>query len=508
MKVLKFFLNRAILITFFLLCQVILLCCLISYFNSSFGYIYILIGITSGLVLLYVLNRDQEPDIKMPWIFVVLAVAPLGGVIYVLFGNNKPSKRYKKLYYKIHTNSLRYSLSNKTVNENLKNQSSLAFGQSKYIAKSSYLHPHQNTYTKYLESGEVFFENLLYELKLAKKFIFLEYFIIERGKMWNSILEILEQKANSGLDVRVIYDDIGSIYRLPSNYYKKLRNKNIACIKFNKFSPIISSVHNNRDHRKIAIIDGEVAFTGGINIADEYINEKKLYGHWKDSGILIKGDAVKNFTLMFLQSFNAQTGVIEEYDKFLKLPTKKYENDGFVQPFADGPSPLFIDRIGENIYLNIINQAKKSICITTPYLITDYNFLQSLRVAAKRGVDVKIITPHIPDKKIIFLQTQSNYQKLLKSGIRIFEYNPGFIHSKTFISDNETAVISTINLDYRSFVHHFECGVWLYKTKSIYSIKEDFNKTLDRCIEIERGFKFGVFKKFISDVISIFSPLM
>lgn len=507
MKLIKFLFNRALIISLLLLLQIVLLCIFINVFNTYFGYIYILLGILSGLLILYVLNRDQEPDIKMPWIFVIVAIAPLGGVIYLLFGNNKPSKRHKKLYYKIYSNSRKYNLSNKTLEIKLKEENPLALGQSNYISKSSYLRPYQNTQTKYFENGEAFFDELLKRLKKAKKFIFMEYFIIEQGKMWNSILEILIQKANSGIDVRVIYDDIGSIYKLPFNYDKKLRKHNIACIKFNKFSPIISSIHNNRDHRKITVIDGEVAFTGGINLADEYINEKVLYGHWKDSAIMLKGEAVKNFTLLFLQNYNAQTGLIEDYDKFM-LCSKKAKTDGYVQPFGDGPTPLYVDRVGENVYMNIINQAKDYVYITTPYLITDFNFLQCLKLASKRGVDVRIITPHIPDKKIVFLQTQSNYSKLIKAGVKIYEYEPGFIHCKNAVSDNTTALISTINLDYRSFVHHFECGVWLYNTKSVFAIKEDFLKTLKNCIEIDRSFKFSWFKKFISDLISIFSPLM
>jgi cardiolipin synthase len=283
-----------------------------------------------------------------------------------------------------------------------------------------------------------------------------------------------------------------------------------VCIKHNKYTPIISALHNNRDHRKITIIDGVVAFTGGINIADEYINKKQPFGHWKDYGLMIEGDAVQSMTLEFLNMFFTQTGVVENTQKYL-CSHKQFSKapNGVVIPFFDGPSPLYQDRVGENAYINIINQAKNYVYITTPYLIVDYNFMSALKLAAKRGVEVCIITPHKPDKKIIFLQTQASYKRLLAEGVKIFEYTPGFMHGKAIVSDDKFAIIGTFNVDYRSFVHHFENGVLLCGTNSVLDIKKEIQKTMQICKQIKIGnYNFGLIRKFVSDIISIFSPLM
>lgn len=348
------------------------------------------------------------------------------------------------------------------------------------------------------------------ELKKAKHFIFLEYFIIEEGIMWNTILDILKQKAKEGIDVRVIYDDVGCVMKLPYKYGKQLEKYNIKCRVFNPFVPLFTNRLNNRDHRKIAIIDGYVGFMGGINLADEYINAYEKYGHWKDASILIKGEAVFNLTVMFLSMWDFINNSEDDYLKYKpeNFTSERYLTNGYVQPFDD--SPLVNEPIGETVYLNLINKAKKYIYINTPYLIIDNEMATALKIAAKSGIDVRIVTPHIPDKWFVHAVTRSYYHSFIKDNIKIYEYSPGFMHSKTFVVDDEYAVIGSINLDFRSLYLHFECGAWLYKTDSVLKLKEDFLNTLDLCQQINisdcENIKWPV--KFGRLVLRLFSPLL
>jgi len=347
-------------------------------------------------------------------------------------------------------------------------------------------------------------------LKKAEKFIFLEYFIIEEGVMWNSILDILKQKAEEGVDVRVIYDDAGCIFKLPYGYNKKLESMGIKCRVFNPLVPLLSSRINNRDHRKIAIIDGHTGFTGGINLADEYINEYEKFGHWKDSAIMIKGEAVWSMTVMFLSMWNYLDGSNEDFNKFKPdiEPLEESCKDGYVQPFAD--NPLDDETVGEIVYLNLINKARRYVYITTPYLIIDNEIITALTSAAKGGVDVRIITPYCGDKWYVHEVTRSYYRTLIESGVKIYEYTPGFIHSKTFVVDDEYGVVGTINMDYRSLFLHFECGVWMYKCRTIRDIKKDFNDTLKMCreITIEELNEIKWYKTLERMILRIFAPLM
>ncbi|MDD5879236.1 MAG: cardiolipin synthase, partial [Clostridiales bacterium] len=353
-------------------------------------------------------------------------------------------------------------------------------------------------------------EKLVEELKKAKHFIFLEYFIIEEGIMWNTILEILKEKAKEGVDVRVIYDDVGCVMKLPYKYGDKLEKYGIKCRVFNPFIPILTNRLNNRDHRKIAVIDGYVGFMGGINLADEYINSFEKYGHWKDAAILLKGDAVFNLTVMFLTMWDFINNSDDDYLKYRpeNFTNEKYLSKGYVQPFDD--SPLVNEPIGETVYLNLINKAKKYIYINTPYLIIDNEMATALKIAAKSGIDVRIVTPHIPDKWFVHAVTRSYYHSFIKDNIKIYEYTPGFMHSKTFVVDDEYAVVGSINLDFRSLYLHFECGAWLYKTDSVLKVKEDFLDTLELCQQISlqdcENVKWPV--KFGRLILRMFSPLL
>ena len=327
--------------------------------------------------------------------------------------------------------------------------------------------------------------------------------------MWDGIHEILKQKAAAGVEVRVMYDDIGCAGLLPGSYYKKLKKEGIDCVKFNPFRPVVSGIHNNRDHRKITVIDGKVGYTGGVNLADEYINETSRFGHWKDTALKIQGSAVSNLTVLFLQLFDAMRKSFSDFEKYLGTDYESFDEDGYIHPFGDGPKPFYSELVGSNNFINIINSAEKYVWISTPYLIPDYNLLSALRSAAYRGVDVRIITPGIPDKKIIFNMTRSNYKYLLQAGVKIYEYSPGFIHAKEMLADGVTAFVGTVNLDYRSLVHHYECGAVLYKTPCISEIEEGFEETLQASREItDDNFKMNFFASLLNGILDLFSPML
>ncbi len=346
-------------------------------------------------------------------------------------------------------------------------------------------------------------------MKKAKKIIFIEFFIIEKGKFWNSILEVLEQKVKEGVDVRIIYDDIGCAWTLPYHYDRFLESKGIKCVVFNRMIPLMAVFMNNRDHRKILDIDGDVAFSGGFNLADEYINEIEKYGHWKDNAIMIKGEPVWNYTIMFLKTWNTFRKNDNKHYEYYR-PTKNYSrrrNDGFIEPY--GENPLDNENIGENIYLNILNQAKKYVHIFTPYLIIDSELSTALALAVKRGVSVKIVTPGIPDKIIVNQLTKSYYYDLIKEGVEIYEYTPGFIHSKVFVSDDKVATVGTLNLDYRSLYTHFECGNYIYDASVIKDIKDDTDETIKNSHKITiNELKHGFFKEVFQSMLRIFAPLL
>ena len=358
--------------------------------------------------------------------------------------------------------------------------------------------------------GEDWFAKYLEELKKAEHYIFMEYFIIAEGYMWDSILEVLKEKAAAGVEVRLIYDDLGCVNTLPAQYYRTLQACGIRCAAFNQFRPVLNVVMNNRDHRKITVIDGHTAFTGGINLADEYINRKRRFGHWKDSGIWLYGEAVWTFTVMFLQMWSVITGTACEFGRYRPhiYHIGEFEADGLVQPYGD--SPMDSETVGESVYLNIINYAKRYLYIFTPYLIPDNETLTALCQAAKRGVDVRIVTPSIPDKKTVFLLTQSYYEPLMEAGVRIYEYLPGFIHSKSFVCDDEMATCGTFNVDYRSLYLHFECGVFLYKNSSVLQIRQDALNTFEVSeeMQLEKVRSRNLAVRMIQSVLRLFAPML
>jgi cardiolipin synthase len=468
----------------------------------------------SFVVVVWILNDSKNPAFKLAWIILILVFPIFGGIFYLLFGRNRLDNRMRRGLAKaasiVSSGGARgdRALSARDALEKLETLDPDAAIQARYISKISMTRISGSSGTEYLSPGEEAFSAILRELEGARHYIFLEFFIIAEDSMWAAVLEILERKAKAGLDVRVLYDDFGSMGRLPRDYPKILASKGIRCAVFNPFKPILSSTLNHRDHRKILVIDGRVGFTGGINLADEYINKLERFGHWKDNALMIRGEAMEDFARMFLSLWNFaaadSTGLPPPIDDD---PQSTAEVDGFVLPYED--NPLDEETLGMNVYLSLIMKARRYLYITTPYLIIDEGLSGALCLAAKSGVDVRIITPGVPDKWYVHAVTRANYRPLIRSGVKVFEYSPGFIHSKSFLSDDKVGTIGTINLDFRSFYLHFECGVWLYGCRSLESLKKDFLATqaLGRQVSLQELDDEKLRRKASGWLLKIFSPL-
>ena len=507
-KILRFITQRVVITALLIVLQALLLFGFIWKLDNYFVYFYAGSVLLSLLITLGIINSKSNPAYKIAWLIPILLFPVFGGLVYLLFGSDRTGRYLRKKLQGIGTemDNVIGEAHRRSGAEQLPPD---AANQSRYISHCAYCPPYQNTTTEYLPLGEVKFERMVEELKKAKHYIFLEYFIIQEGKMWNTILDILRQKAAEGVDVRVIYEDMGCIMILPTGYDKTLEQMGIKCRIFNPFVPILSSRFNTRDHRKICVIDGNVGFTGGINLADEYINAYEKHGHWKDTSILLKGEAVFNLTVMFLSMWDYLDGTTGKTDYSRYYPTVWDENaKGYVQPFAD--NPLDDEAVGETVYLNLINKAKRYVYITTPYLILSSEMLTALTSAAKCGVDVRIITPHVPDKWYVHAVSRSHYQPLIEAGVKIYEYTPGFIHAKTFVVDDDYAVVGTINLDYRSLYLHFECAVWMYQTPSVAQVRDDFFKTqqISQEITLEECRSLSFPRRLGRSVLRVFAPLM
>ncbi len=469
-----------------------------------------LLSIISIAVALYVVSRDTPPAFRTIWICMVLAFPVFGGLLYILFASQASTRKFSKLLYMADKRRKEYSEQDSGLLERLSTKEGFDASGIKYLENCCGYPVYDNTESKYYPSGETFFADLLPELEKAEKYIFLEFFIIQEGTMWDTVLEILERKAKQGVDVRVIYDDVGCFLTLPREYPKILASKGIKCHIFSPFKPVLTSIQNNRDHRKIVAIDGKVAFTGGINLADEYINAYERFGHWKDAAVKLTGKAAWSLTVIFLSMWELYSGKDEDYHSFApeELPLASDEGMGYVQPYAD--SPLDKEDIAEHVYLKIIQRANDYVYITTPYLIINEVIQNALCLAAKSGVDVRIITPHIADKVLVHRTTRSYYPLLIEAGVRIYEYTPGFIHSKTMVSDGKVVAIGSANLDYRSLNLHFECGTCIYDCEKIADdMKKDFLNTLAVSHEISKedckNIKFG---GFLNQLLRLFAPIM
>ena len=511
-KTAKLLFNRIFYVALALLIQLGWLFILVWQLAAYSKYISFGITVITILAVLWIVNRRINPSYKLGWTMLIMAVPVFGLVLYILFGKSRIAQEMQEHYTEVKKESVPYLQQDPKIMEKITETSPSAAVQSKYIHRYSGFPVYENTTAEYFQVGDDMFPVLVKELEQAKHYIYIEYFIINDGVMWRTILDILEKKAAAGVDVRIIYDGFGCLTTLPHRYDKVLREKGIQCRIFNPFRPMLNIVQNNRDHRKICVIDGNTGFTGGINLSDEYINQKERFGHWKDTAVMLKGEAVWSMTVMFLHMWSVVSGIKNPLEHEPYLPhvyhPERFEGSGFIQPFSD--TPLDGEVLGENIYLNIINKAKRYVYICTPYLIIDNEMMTALCLAAKGGVDVRIMTPGIPDKKMVFLLTQSYYEQLLESGVKIYEYQPGFLHAKSFVCDDEIAVVGTINLDYRSLYLHFENGVWMYKNDVIRDIL-----TLDRVfmrycepVTIEFCKNRNMVVRAFQSILRLFAPML
>lgn len=505
-KIWKIFFTRTFIWLVLILIQLGFMVSLVYSLRSIYPQVDFLLQTLSIFMVIYIINRNDNPGYKLAWCICILSMPLVGGLFYLLFGGKKVPKALQRGALETAKEMDKYLYPQDEVINELYAEDVRIAKQFRYIAENAYYPVYKNTSVTYFKSGEEKFAALLDELKKAKHTIYMEYFIIAEGRMWNTILDILIAKSKAGVDVRLIYDDAGCFETLPKDYEKTLRDLGIQCELFNPLRPKLVIQMNNRDHRKLVIIDNEVAFTGGINLADEYINEKDRFGHWKDTAIMMKGEAVWNCTVMFLQMWNfLSVDKVEE----LQLNTTAYpQEEGYVLPFSD--SPTDDEAVGLNVHMNCIQNAKHSVYIQTPYLIISYEMIQALCTAAKSGIDVRITVPHIPDKWYAHMMTQGNYEELIRNGVKIYEYLPGFIHSKMFLVDDEIGLIGTINMDYRSYYLHYEDGVLLYKCKALQDMMKDYLETLELSQEITledcRKTKLPI--QLFHAILNVLSPLM
>lgn len=499
--------GRAIVAGLLILFQIVVFAVVGMSISKWVKIIDLVIRLLAFVLVFAIINKRSNPSYKMAWIIFILAAPFVGGVLFFLWGNGKVKPLLKKHMAVKHRQSRVFLKQNHTVMQALEDYDIHKYRQAHFTGRESGFPVYTDTSVEYLAPGEKFFPRLLEELQNAEKYIFLEYFILGEGKMWNEIYRILKRKAAAGVEVRIIFDDFGSVSRQTRHFIKNLRKDGIKVIAFNRLRASVDLFLNNRDHRKICVIDGYVSMTGGMNIADEYININSPHGYWMDCSVILKGAATTSFAVAFCEMWNS---ISRE-----QLKTERYvvydfpQVSGFVQPYFENPLDTKHNP-GEGIYRQMLGSAEDYVYITSPYLILDNTMQNALISAAKAGIDVRIITPKIGDKWYVHPVTQFNYQPLLEAGVRIFEYTPGFIHSKLFVSDDSVATCGTINMDYRSFYFHFECGAWFCDVPAVKDIKEHFILMQNQSEEITlpKWSKRPLLKRFKQAILNLFAPFM
>ena len=508
-KILEIVFSRTALVLLLILLQLGAMFVLSTILRDYAVYVYSLELIAQILIVVYIINDKTCPEFTCTWMLLILIFPVFGCLFYVYVKLELGTRMFGKRLCDVQMETWPYMKQQKEIVEELQVSKPANANLARYMANQLHYPTYRNTKAMYFSCGEEKFPELLKQLKTAQKYIFLEYFIVAEGYMWESILEILKQKVAEGVEVRFMYDGMCSISLLPYKYPEEIQRYGIKCKMFSPIRPVLSTVQNNRDHRKICVIDGKVGFTGGINLADEYINKKERFGYWKDTAVMLQGDAVQSLTMMFLQMWNATELLPEQYESYLTdMSTELKRELGFVIPYAD--SPYDHENVGEEVYCHILNHAKKYVHIMTPYLILDREMLDALCRAAKSEIDVKIIMPHIPDKWYAFAVAKTYYEELIEAGVKIYEFTPGFVHAKIFVSDDDTATVGTINLDYRSLFLHFECGTFIYNNPIVHEVEADFQKTLTQCerVSVADVKKISPFMFICGRVLRLIAPLM
>lgn len=501
--------SRTALILLLVVVQFLLMLGIATYLRDYVVYVYSAMNILGAVIVIYIINQRGNPAFNMTWVLLIL-IFPVFGCLFYLYVKSQLGTRYiGKRLGRLKLDTWQYMEQKQEIIDDLRLSKPANANLAHYMKHQLGFPTYRNTKATYFACGEEKFTVLLERLEKAEKFIFLEYFIVEEGYMWDSILDILKRKVQEGVEVRFMYDGMCSISLLPYNYPKTIRKYGIQCKMFSPIRPVLSTTQNNRDHRKICVIDGKIGFTGGINLGDEYINRKVRFGYWKDTAVMLKGDAVQSLTMLFLQMWNVTELKPDQYKRYVTpMSAELHRELGFMIPYGD--SPYDNEDVGEEVYFHILNHAKKYVHIMTPYLILDNEMLDTLTRAAKSGIEVCIIMPHIPDKWYAFAVAKTYYRELIEAGVQIYEFTPGFVHAKIFVSDNDTATVGTINLDYRSLYLHFECGVFIYNNPVVREIESDFQKTLEKCqrISIADLKKISPLMAICGRVLRLIAPLM
>lgn len=512
----KIIFSRMLIIFLMILIQIFVLGVSFLRFGSYMHFISEGVSILGVLLIVHIINKDEPTEFKLTWCIIICVLPVLGALIYLFVTCNVGGLGLRKAYKRSVKESAHLLFTTPETMEKLKDYPAYLRGFAHYLEKKEGYPSYHNTGAVYYATGEDKLEALVEELKKAEKYIFLEYFILYKGTMWDAVLNVLKQKVKEGVEVRVMYDGMCAILELPYRYPKELAKYGIKAKMFAPIMPFLSTNQNNRDHRKIVVIDGKVAFTGGVNIADEYINQKILYGHWKDVAVKITGEAVRSFVVMFLQMWNmseSQKDVYEDYlpagaaDELQEMQEDS-EKQGIVIPY--GETPTDTNETAKNVYQSIFQNATEYVHIMSPYFIVEREFLDHMRHASERGVEVALILPHIPDKKIVYYIARTFYPELLEAGIKVYEYEPGFVHAKAFVSDDVCATVGTVNLDYRSFYHHFECGTYFYDHAVVKAVEEDFQKTLQKCIPVTEEYyaRIPFWQKWAGKLFRLVAPLL
>ncbi len=501
--------SRTALILLLVVVQLLLMLGLATYLTDYVVYVYGAMNILGAVIVVYIINQRGNPAFNMTWVLLIL-ISPVFGCLFYLYVKSQLGTRYiGKRLGRLKLDTWQYMEQKQEIIDDLRLSKPASANLAHYMKYQVGFPTYRNTKAVYFACGEEKFSVLIKQLEKAENFIFMEYFIVEEGYMWDTILDVLKRKVQEGVEVRFMYDGMCSISLLPYNYPKTIQKYGIKCKMFSPIRPVLSTTQNNRDHRKICVIDGKVGFTGGINLGDEYINRKVRFGYWKDTAVMLEGDAVQSLTMLFLQMWNVTEFKPDPYDRFVTPMSEELHRElGFMIPYGD--SPYDNEDVGEEVYFHILNHAKKYVHIMTPYLILDNEMLDTLTRAAKSGIEVCIIMPHIPDKWYAFAVAKTYYRELIEAGVQIYEFTPGFVHAKIFVSDDDTATVGTINLDYRSLYLHFECGVFIYNNPVVRDIENDFQKTLEKCqrVSVTDLKKISPIMLICGRVLRLIAPLM
>lgn len=480
-RLLKLVTNKIFVVGLSVVFQLWLIFSLFSILGTFSRFIFGIFEVVGLLLVLRLVSLNQKPSYTLAWSILIIGIPMFGSLLYLMFGNRKIPAALRDDDIRTQLEMQELLKQDPTIIKAIERSSAQVIKQVKYLANHALSPVFKNTEATYYSTGEAAFEAMLEDLRSATDFIFMEYFIIKEGYMWDVIEAILVDKVNQGVKVRLMYDEFGGI-NLPANFAADLRLKGLEVVVFNPLVFKLAIFMNNRDHRKILVVDGRLGYVGGLNIADEYINREMRFGHWKDGAVKIEGDAVWSLSVMFLRLFHFYDNTFESIDRYRYKFAPETFDDGYAQPFGDAPTDG--ENVSETVHMQMITQATDYLYLVTPYLVIGDDILTAMCVSAKSGVDVRILLPHIPDKKTVNQATKSRYEYLLENGVKIYEYKPGFIHTKMMVSDDQTAVIGTINMDYRSYYMHFECGILFYRSKVVLKAKEDFLETLEESLEI------------------------